>query len=170
MLGTMLLIFPVATLAQSPACPLAAGDTVARAISQVEARPVADAANAPPGYPPLLREAGLQGPVRVAFTVDTRGRVEPATIRIARSPNPGFDFPVKRAVATWRYAPVSLCGHPVRIRLDHEFAFQLPAPERDTLRLRFLFDADMAATAATDTMPDGTPRTTVGWQRIPLAV
>jgi len=165
-LVTMLLAFPVATLAQSPACPLAAGDTVARAISQVERRPLADAANAMPWYNELLLEAGIGGVVHVAFTVDTAGRVEGATIRIVRSPNPGFDASVRRAVATWRYAPANLCAHSVRVRLDHEFVFQLV---RDTLRLRWLFDAEKFVAATTDTLPDGTPRTTVVSGPTPVA-
>jgi len=168
MLVTMLLVFPAAVLAQSPVCPQAAGDTVARAISQVERRPVADSANAPPWYNDLLVQAGIGGVVRVAFTVDTAGRVETATIRIARSPHAGFDVAVKRAVATWRYAPASLCAHLVRVRLDHEFAFQPWATQRDSLALRSLFDAERSLTAATDTLPDGTPRTTVGWRRTPV--
>jgi TonB family protein len=166
MLGTMLLIIPMAVFAQSPVCPLAAGDTVARAISQVGRRPVADSANAPPWYNDLFVQAGIGGVVHVAFTVDTVGRVEGATIRIMRSPNPGFDVAVKRAVATWRYAPASLCAHPVRVRLDHEFAFQ---PVRDTLRLRSLFDAERSVAATTDTLPDGTPRTTVVSGPTPVA-
>lgn len=169
-LVTMLVIFPVATLAQSPVCPLAAGDTVARAISQVERRPVADSANVAPPYPDLLRQAGIGGPVRVAFTLDTSGRVEGAGLRVVRTANPGFDQAVKRAVVTWRYAPGSVCGHPVRVRLTHEFAFQRSATPRDTLRLDQLFNADAAAVATADTLPDGTPRTTVGWRATAVVV
>jgi TonB family protein len=173
----MLVIFPAPLLAQRPQCPPspspspsppASADTAALALPDVERRPVADPANAPPRYPDLLRQAGIAGAVRVTFIVDTAGRVEGATIRIVRSPNPGFDSFVKRAVASWRYAPASLCGRPVRVRLGHEFAFQASATPRDTVRWALLFDADTSVTAATDTLPDGTPRTTVAWRATPL--
>lgn len=172
MLVTILLVFPVAVLAQSPVCPLAAGDTVARAISQVEQRPVADSANAPPRYPDLLRQAGIGGAVRVAFTVDTAGRVEPATVRIVRTPNAGFDLAVKRAVMSWHFAPASRCGRTVRVRLTHEFAFRLSSTPRDTLRWAELFEleAGPATTLNADTLSDGTPRTTVGWRSPTIVV
>jgi len=172
MLGLPSFLGSLALLAQGPPCPRAAtrGDTVALTLSQVERRPVADSANSVPGYPPLLRQAGIQGPVRVSFTVDTAGRVEPASVRIVRSPNPGFDFAVKRAVSTWRYVPASLCGRPGRVRLDHEFAFRQSPMPRDTVRWAEVFDIDTSVTAVADTLPDGTPRTTVGWRATVVVV
>jgi TonB family protein len=164
-----LLIIHAALIAQGPQCP-APGDTAALPLADVERRPVADSGNAPPSYPALLRQAGIGGGVRVAFTIDTAGRVERATIRIVRTPNAAFDAFVKRAVASWRYAAASLCGHPVRVRLGHEFAFQLSTTPRDTLRWAEVFDVDTAVTVAADTLPDGTPRTTVGWRQITLVV
>ncbi|HEV8266055.1 MAG TPA: energy transducer TonB [Gemmatimonadales bacterium] len=166
-----LLIIHAALIAQGPRCP-SAGDTAALTLADVERRPVADSANAPPWYNDLLRQAGIGGPVRVTFTVDTTGRVEPATIRIVRSPNPGFDVAVKRAVAKWRYAPASLCRRAVRVRMNHEFAFQLSSIPRDTLRWSQLFEleAGPGATLNADTLPDGTPRTTVGWRAPTIVV
>lgn len=151
--------------------PRASEDTAALALSAVDRPPVADPGNAPPPYPSLLRQAGIGGAVRVAFTIDTAGHVERATIVIMRTPNAGFDGAVRRAVASWRYAPANLCGHPVRVRLSHEFAFQPTPTPRDTLRLAVLFgEVDTAVTATADTLPDGTPRTTVRWRSSPVVV
>jgi TonB family protein len=166
-----LLLLPTALLAQGPRCP-SAGDTAALTLAEVERRPVADSTNAPPPYPDLLRQAGIGGPVRVTFTVDTAGRVERATIRVVRTPNAGFDFAVKRAVASWLHKPASLCGRAVRARLSHEFVF-LPTPRptpKDTLWLAVLFGVDTAVTPTADTLPDGTPRTSLGWRASPVVV
>src|SRR5205823_4375738 len=44
----------------------------------------------PPVYPPLLRQAGIQGRVVLRAIVDTTGRVEPTSVRIVKSPSTGF--------------------------------------------------------------------------------
>src|SRR2546423_2034316 len=160
-----LLVIPAALVAQQPQCPSrrSAGDTATVTAAEVEQLPVADSANAWPTYPGLLREAGVGGAVRVAFTVDTIGMPERATIVIERTPNPGFDVGVKRTVATWRFVPARLCGRPVRVRLRHEFGFGPAASRRaDTLRLDYLFDDSLAApmtVATVDPLADGTTRT-----------
>ncbi len=41
----------------------------------------------PPVYPPLLRQAGIQGRVILRAVIDTTGRVEPASIRVIKSPS-----------------------------------------------------------------------------------
>ena len=169
MLRLLAFAFLPATLAgQQAQCPHPASDTAALAPADVEQRPIADSGNAPPSYPQLLQQARVGGPVRVLFTVDTAGLPEPASIRVARSPNPGFDFIVKRAVTRWRFAPASHCARRVRVRLAHEFLFQ-PMPP-DTSRLVRVFEFDTTVTLARDTLPDGTPRTTLGWRRSPPVV
>jgi len=166
----MLTLFVIRTalLAQQVQCPRAPGDTAALPLSAVEQRPIPDSANAPPPYPSLLRQAGVGGPVRVTFIVDTAGVPERATIAVLRSPNPGFDWSVKRTVANWRFTPASACRHPARVRLIHEFAFR--AASRDTSRLAALFEVDTSVTTSVDTLPDGTPRTTLGWRSSPVVV
>jgi len=143
-------------------CPRSSGDTTALAPTQVERRAVPSSANAAPNYPSLLRQAYVGGPVRVSFVLDTTGVPEPVTIKVLRTPNPGFDAAVKRAVASWRFTPALACGRPARVRLAHEFAY-LPG-SRDTMRLAVLFEVDTSVTASNDTLPDGTPRTTLSWR------
>lgn len=149
-------------LAQQAPCPHppAAGDTAALALTYVERRPAPDAANAPPPYPSLLRQAGVGGAVGVAFVVDTVGIPEGASIKVLRSPNPGFDLAVKRTVSRWRFTPAVACGLRARVRLTHEFAF-IPGT-RDSLAS--LFDVDTSVTVSRDTTPDGTPRMTLRWR------
>lgn len=159
--SALVLLVPATLFAQQPRCP-ARGDTAAVTPPNVDQMPIADTTNAWPTYPGLLRQAGVGGFVRVAFTVDTTGVPEPRSIVIVRSPNPGFDYSVKRTVATWRFVPGRLCGHAVRVRLRHELGFRPVARRADTLRLDYLFDDSLAGpmtAAAFDTLPDGTPRT-----------
>ena len=161
-----LVLLPTTLVGQQAQCPRPASDTAALELAAVEHRPIADSGNAPPFYPQLLQQARVGGPVRVLFTVDTAGLPEPASIRVARSPNPGFDAVVKRAVARWRFAPASHCARRVRVRLAHEFLFQATPP--DTSRLaRIFLEVDTTVTLVRDTLPDGTPRTTLAARRSP---
>lgn len=154
-----LLILPVALLAQRPPCPRPERDTAALMPQAVDQPPLADSTNFRGSYPTLLRQAGLGGTVRVAFTVDTTGY--PRTTDIVRTSHTGFNVGVLRAVARWHFVPARLCGRPVRVRLQHEFEFR-SAVGRDTLRLDYLFGDSVAGrpmSATFDTLPDGTPRT-----------
>ncbi|HYK81503.1 MAG TPA: TonB family protein [Gemmatimonadales bacterium] len=68
----------------------------------------------PPAYPDLLRQAGVQGRVLLRAIVDTTGRVEPNSVTIVKSPNPGFDDPTRRWVLKALFRPARLHGRPVR--------------------------------------------------------
>lgn len=161
-------LLPATLVGQQAQCPRPASDTAALELAAVEHRPIADSGNAPPFYPQLLQQARVGGPVRVLFTVDTAGLPEPASIRVARSPNPGFDAVVKRAVARWRFAPASHCARRVRVSLAYEFLFHATPP--DTARLARLFEFDTTVTLVRDTLPDGTPRTTLAARRSPPVI
>src|SRR5690348_3800531 len=50
----------------------------------------------PTVYPELLKQAGIQGRVVLRAILDTTGRVEPSSVIIVKSPNPGFDEPTKQ--------------------------------------------------------------------------
>ena len=157
------LVVPTLLTAQRASCPTTPADTAALAPSDVERPPVADSANLAPRYPELLRQAGIGGLVRVTFVVDTGGRPERATIAIVQSAHVGFDFPVKNVVASWRYAPARACGRTVRVRLVHEFAFELGP--RDSSRVAALFERDTTPPAARKTTSQGTPRWYIGSSR-----
>jgi TonB family protein len=76
-------------------------------------------------YPGLLREAGLEGRVVVEVVVDTLGRAEPRTLRIATSAHPLFDAEASAVVLGSRYRPGRVAGRPVRVRILVPVAFSL---------------------------------------------
>ncbi|MGH7700992.1 MAG: energy transducer TonB [Gemmatimonadales bacterium] len=78
-----------------------------------------------PEYPQLLRTAGIEGTVIVQVIVDTMGRAEPNSIRIIRSPNPGFDQPVKSAVQRALFRPARVHGRAVRVLVQIPYNFTL---------------------------------------------
>ena len=57
-------------------------------------------------YPDLLRQAGVSGFYQFRVGLDSTGAPNLKEFRTLVSPNPGFDYAVKRAVASWRpHAP-----------------------------------------------------------------
>jgi protein TonB len=100
-----------------------AGDAV-YAESVVEERPELLAAPPPP-YPEILKQAGISGRVLLSAIVDTLGRVEPNSIRVVTSPNPGFDVPAKSWVLQALFRPARVHGQAVRVHvtlpIDYSF-------------------------------------------------
>ncbi|HXF96722.1 MAG TPA: energy transducer TonB [Gemmatimonadales bacterium] len=78
-----------------------------------------------PEYPQLLRSAGIEGTVIVQVVIDTMGRAEPNSIKIIRSPNPGFDQPVKNAVLRTLFRPARVHGRAVRVLVQIPYNFTL---------------------------------------------
>jgi periplasmic protein TonB len=91
------------------------GDVYAEAI--VEEKPALLSAP-PPVYPALLKQAGIQGRVILRAVVDTTGRVEPASVRILKSPSPAFDQPTKDWVMKALFRPARLHGRAVRVFIN----------------------------------------------------
>ncbi len=83
----------------------------------VEERPALLSAP-PPEYPALLKQAGIQGRVILRAVIDTSGRVEPASVRIMKSPNPAFDQPTKDWVLKALFRPARLHGRGVRVFIN----------------------------------------------------
>jgi periplasmic protein TonB len=83
----------------------------------VEERPALLSAP-PPVYPALLKQAGIQGRVILRAVIDTTGRVEPASVRIMKSPNPAFDQPTKDWVLKALFRPARLHGRGVRVFIN----------------------------------------------------
>ena len=84
--------------------------------SVVEERPALLSAPPPP-YPDILKQAGIQGRVLLSAIVDTSGRVEPNSIQIVKSPNPGFDVPARAWVLQALFRPARLHGQAVRVHV-----------------------------------------------------
>ena len=78
-----------------------------------------------PAYPPLLRQAGVQGWVTVQTVIDTLGRAEPASLRVVNSPNPGFDRPALDCVRRALFRPGRVHGRAVRVLVSVPLHFTL---------------------------------------------
>jgi len=83
----------------------------------VEERPALLSAPAPV-YPALLRQAGIQGRVILPAVIDTTGRIEPASVRIMKSPHPAFDQPTKDWLLNALFRPARLHGRGVRVFIN----------------------------------------------------
>ncbi len=65
-----------------------------------------------PEYPYRARQQGIEGHIKLAFTINPQGRVE--NIRVLEaSPRNVFDREARRAAARWRFAPRTENGAPV---------------------------------------------------------
>jgi TonB family protein len=78
-----------------------------------------------PVYPPLLRDAGVQGRVIVAAVVDTIGQAEAGSVRIVLSDNPGFDQAALATVRAARFRPARIYGRAVRVLVQVPVVFRL---------------------------------------------
>jgi protein TonB len=98
---------------QAPYIP----DTTAYAPSAVTRRPER-LGGPPPTYPQGLREDGINGMVRIAFVVDTSGRVEPGSVHVICATNPLFAPSAVGAINASRFSPGLRAGRPVRVRIE----------------------------------------------------
>ena len=53
-------------------------------------------------YPDLMRQAGIQGPVRFRVQLDSMGRPQLTTFKILATPNPAFTPAVRNGLQQWR--------------------------------------------------------------------
>jgi protein TonB len=91
------------TAATAPAAPPApvAAESVAQAGPEQEVMPLNDVR---PEYPYRARQRGIEGHIKLAFTITAAGKVE--NIRVMESSPPNvFDREARRAAARWRFAP-----------------------------------------------------------------
>ncbi len=71
-----------------------------------------------PEYPSLLRQAGISGRVMLQAVVGTTGRAEPGSIKVVRSPSPGFDRPSRQWILKALFRPARLQGRAVRVLVN----------------------------------------------------
>jgi len=76
-------------------------------------------------YPELLKQAGVQGEVVVQAVIDTLGRVEPSSVRIMSSSNPGFNEPARNVVLKSLFRPARVHGRAVRVLISLPVQFRL---------------------------------------------
>jgi len=82
----------------------------------------------PPPYPHLLSEAGVQGRVVLQAVVDTTGRLEPGSLKIVQTPNPGFNSPVKQWALKALFRPAMRQGRAVRVYVNLPLDYSTPRP------------------------------------------
>ncbi len=71
-----------------------------------------------PMYPPLLMQAGIEGTVMVQAIIDTMGRVEPSSLKITQTANPGFNESAKQTVLKSLFRPARVYGRAVRVLIQ----------------------------------------------------
>ena len=77
-----------------------------------------------PEYPYRARQQGIEGHIKLAFTINPQGRVE--NIRVLEaSPRNVFDREARRAAARWRFAPRTENGAPVSREAVRALRFRL---------------------------------------------
>jgi protein TonB len=92
---------------------------------QVEKQVTVVPGSAPPRYPEVLRNSGVEGRVIAEFVVDEHGRVEDASVRFARSDNSLFDDAVRVALRRMRFVPAEVGGRKVKQLVQMPFVFTL---------------------------------------------
>lgn len=68
-----------------------------------------------PGYPPELKEEGIQGTVILFAVIDRNGTV--SQIRVLQSLNPVLDHNAEIAFSHWKFDPALLNGKPINLKV-----------------------------------------------------
>jgi protein TonB len=110
-----------------PPGPAAAGPRPMYAEALVEEKP--EIISSPPlEYPPLMRQAGIEGSVLVEVVIDETGRAEPGTIRVVQSTHPAFEPPARDVVLKSIYRPGRMYGEFVRVLVNVPVTFSIRKP------------------------------------------
>jgi len=91
--------------------------------SMVDERP-AFLSGPPLRYPPLLRQARIEGRVLVRAIIDTTGRAEPASVQVVESPHPGFNQAARNALLQARFRGGRVRGRAVRVLIEFPVEFR----------------------------------------------
>jgi protein TonB len=78
-----------------------------------------------PQYPPLLKDAGIEGSVRVQVVIGIDGHPEPDTFRVMESTNKAFEKPARDAVLGSVFRPGRMRGQAVRVLVEVPIVFNI---------------------------------------------
>jgi TonB family protein len=92
---------------------------------QVERQVYPRPGNTAPLYPPMLRDAKVEGEVLVQFVVDTSGNPVMNTFRILKSYHALFTSAVLQALPQMHFSPAELGGRKVRQLVQMPFQFNM---------------------------------------------
>jgi protein TonB len=81
--------------------------------------------NPTPGYPEMLRAAGVTGAVVARFVIDSAGRAEVRTLQVVRSDHELFTAAVRTVLPRMRFIPAEVNGRRVRVLVEQAFVFRL---------------------------------------------
>jgi TonB family protein len=76
-------------------------------------------------YPPLLKDAGIEGQVIIEVVIGVDGHPEPESFRIIESTNKAFERPARDAVLGSVYRPGRMRGQPVRVLVRQPVVFSI---------------------------------------------
>jgi protein TonB len=76
-------------------------------------------------YPPLLRDAGIEGEVVVEVVIGVDGRPEVGTLRVIRSSNHAFEKAARAALGEFVYRPGRMGGEAVRVLIRQPVRFEI---------------------------------------------
>ena len=113
------LLFLLAVWAQPEALRIGDGIVAPKVISQ-----------AVPKFTAEARRAFVQGTVLIGYVVDEKG--EPADIEIISPLGFGLDEEAVRAVSSWRFAPATKSGKPIRVFSQASIHFEFPGTWTDS--------------------------------------
>ena len=74
-------------------------------------------------YAPEMQSLRIGGTVIVEATLDTTGRVVPASVKVVQTPNPVFDAESRRVVQAAVYRPARVHGRPARVTIRQAITF-----------------------------------------------
>lgn len=91
----------------------------------VEKPAIALPGNRRPGYPDVLRAAGIEGSVLVQFVIDTTGALESGSVRLLHSDHELFSAAVRNALGGHRFLPAEVGMKKVRMLVQQRFDFAI---------------------------------------------
>lgn len=79
----------------------------------------------PMNYPPLLKDAGIEGAVTLKFVVNPDGHVDPSSIQILSSTNKAFEKPARELIQQSIFRPGRMQGQAVHVLVQTTVNFTL---------------------------------------------
>ena len=113
---------PALPTAPEPAPPT--GEVLAEAVTSPDYSEVIPVYRVPPRYPHEAAIHGIEGTVRLRFTIDENGEVLDPEV-LYSFPGHVFDREALRAVSRWRFRPRMVDGQPVRRDAESDIIFSL---------------------------------------------
>jgi protein TonB len=92
---------------------------------QVEKPVMAVPGSPAPRYPDILKSAGVEGEVVVAFVVDTTGRADVSSLKILKATHELFAAAVRTALPSMRFLPAEVGGKKVKQLVQQPFVFNI---------------------------------------------